>query len=71
MTKTCKRIADEATAARVQVSDSNGQIIVSNPYNLSAGEQIIQVAVPGTAPGVYFLSVQTDKGQQTLRFIRS
>ena len=57
--------------ALISIANMNGQILVSEEVPLTKGQNIYTQDFPSTGGvGLYFLLIQTESGQQTLKFIK-
>ena len=57
--------------ALISIANMNGQLLVTEEVQLTKGQNIYTQDFPSTGGvGLYFLLIQTESGQQTLKFIK-
>lgn len=55
--------------ATLSVIDINGRTILQKEVKLIGGKQIIPLSIPNHAQGVYFLKIQTEEGEKTIKIV--
>lgn len=56
--------------AQLTITDATGRIITREQFNITAGEMKVTRSADAWKPGVYYLTLLTNEGQQTTRLIK-